>query len=146
MAAAGRHRGVTLLELLVAVTLVGLLSGIAYPSYRAQVLRAHRLEAIEALLAVAAAQERFHVAHGRYAERFAAGEEPGLRLPAITAGGRYELALSVPDPSDFVAAARPRRGSGQEADQRCSEFSIRANGARSALDRRGTDSTTVCWG
>jgi type IV pilus assembly protein PilE len=137
---------VTLLELLVTLALVGVLGGIAYPSYRQQVLRAHRLDAIEALLAVAAAQERFHIAHGRYAERFAAGSEPGLRLPPVTAGGRYELSVSVPEPESFIAAARPRHGSGQEADERCSELSIRADGARRALDRRGVDTTDACWG
>ena len=146
MAPAGRQRAVTLLEMLLAVALAGVLAAIAYPSYRAQLLRAHRLEAIEALLAAAAAQERFHLAHGRYADRFATGSAAGLRLPAVTGGGRYELALATPAPSNFIVRARPLPGSGQDEDGRCNELWIRADGRRGASDRRGNDSTQACWG
>jgi type IV pilus assembly protein PilE len=140
MAPARHHVGVTLLELLVTLALVGILAALAYPSYRGSLLRAHRIEAIDALLAVAAAQERFHVQHGRYAWRLDDGTdspEQGLNIAAVTIGGHYQLGLTD---------ATPRAGSGQEADERCSRFSIHANGRRSAADRHGTDTTWHCWG
>ena len=146
MARARRQRAVTLLEMLLALALAGVLAAIAYPTYRAQLLRANRLEAIEALLAAAAAQERFHLAHGRYADRFASDDEAGLRVPAVTGGGRYELSLATPAPADFIVQVRPRPGSGQEDDWRCIEIWIRADGRRGARDHRGDDSTQACWG
>jgi type IV pilus assembly protein PilE len=149
MAPARHHVGVTLLELLVTLALVGILAALAYPSYRGSLLRAHRIEAIDALLAVAAAQERFHVQHGRYAWRLDDGTdspEQGLNIAAVTIGGHYQLGLTDATPTDFVATATPRAGSGQEADERCSRFSIHANGRRSAADRHGTDTTWHCWG
>jgi type IV pilus assembly protein PilE len=136
---------VTLLEMLLVVALAGILAAIAYPSYRAQLLRANRLEAIEALLAAAAAQERFHLAHGRYADRFAAGDDGGLRVPAVTGSGRYELDLATPAPAEFIVRVTPRPGSGQEEDRRCSEIWIRADGRRGARDDLGGDSTLACW-
>lgn len=138
----------TLLELLVTLAIVGVLGSLAYPSYLSHLLRAHRMEAIEALLAVAAAQERFYLAHGRYAATFDAdGDdlEPGLRLADITSGRRYSLSIELPAPAQFVARAAPRVNSGQEADRLCSELSISADGRRGARDTAGRDTTTSCW-
>lgn len=139
----------TLLELLVTLALVGVLAALAYPSYQATLLRAHRTEAIDALLGLAAAQERFHVRYGRYASRLDGGDEglePTLGISSVTAGGRYRLTLDEIGLADFTASATVREGSGQEADERCSRLSVRANGQRTAQDRRGGDTTGYCWG
>lgn len=145
MAPARRGRGVTLLELLVTLALVGLLATLAYPSYRGFLVRAHRIEAVESLLAVAAAQERFHLQHGRYAAGFEPEVIPGIVVPAVTHGARYQLRLSTPDPARFAARALPRAGSGQEHDGRCSELGLDDSGRRWAMDRLGRDTTGTCW-
>lgn len=44
-----RQRGVTLVELMIAVAIVGILAAIAYPSYRNQVMRSTRTEGRVAL-------------------------------------------------------------------------------------------------
>ena len=146
MAPARRQRAVTLLEMLLVVALVGILAGIAYPSYRAHVLRANRLEAIEALLAAAAAQERFYLTHGRYADRFAPPGEAGLSLPSVTDRGRYVLTIETAEPGAFRMSAVPRPSSGQEGDSRCREIWIRSDGRRGSLDHHGNDTTPTCWG
>jgi type IV pilus assembly protein PilE len=136
---------VTLLELLVTLALVGVLAGLAYPSYRAHLLRAHRIEAIEALLAIAAAQERFHLQHGRYADGFEPEVTPGLAVPPLTTGGRYQVRISSPAPAQYAARAAPHPGSGQDQDRRCSEFGLDDSGRRWAADSLGQDSTEACW-
>jgi len=149
MATARRATGLTLVELLVALAVAALLASIAYPSYRAHLLRARRTEAIEALLATAAAQERFMLNHGRYAEDFAVGTgglEPGLPMEPETRGGRYRLALAVSGDGGFRAMARPLPGRGQDQDEACAEFHIAADGARWARAADGRDSTRECWG
>ena len=145
MATAGRGHGVTLLELLVVMALVGLLAAMAYPSYRGSLLRAHRTEAIESLLTLAAAQERFNLQHGRYAEGFEPEVAPGLALAPLSAGGRYQLDVTEALPGHYSARASPRRGSGQENDARCQEFGLDAAGRRWATDAAGRDSTGQCW-
>lgn len=145
MAPARRGRGVTLLELLVTLALVGILAGLAYPSYRGHLVRAHRIEAIEALLATAAAQERFHLQHGRYAEGYEPDVTPGLPLPPVTSGARYRLRISTAAPARYAASAAPRPGSGQEQDGRCSEFGLDESGRRWSVDSLGRDSTEACW-
>lgn len=145
MAPAGRGAGVTLLEMLVVLALVGVLATWAYPSYRAHLLRAHRFEAIEALLAVAAAQERHHLGHGRYAAGLEPEVSPGLDMAPVTTGGRYRLLVSASEPDGFVARAQVQQGSGQDGDARCSEFGLDEAGRRWASDRAGGDSTRHCW-
>lgn len=147
--ATARERGVTLLELLVALLVAATLASLALPGYRAQVLRAHRFEAMEALLALAAAQERFHLSRGRYAAWLAddaeRGDEPALALTVATPGGRYALAIADAGADAFRAVARPRPGRGQDRDARCAEFWIEASGRRSARDAAGGDTTQECW-
>lgn len=139
--------GMTLLELLVALAIVALLAAIAYPSYRQHVLRAHRLEAIEALLLAAVAQENFHLSQGRYALRLSvAGDADDAALPVapLTHGGRYRLLLNATDYL-YVAEARPVPGAGQDADTQCARFALDASGRRSAFDTAGRDTTARCW-
>ena len=53
-----RQRGVTLMELLTVVTVIGILTSISVPTYRQYTLRAQRTEAKAALMARAGALER----------------------------------------------------------------------------------------
>ena len=61
-----RTAGVTLLELMAVVMVIGVLAVIAVPSYRQYVLRAQRTEAKSALLQLATNQERFYLASRTY--------------------------------------------------------------------------------
>lgn len=138
----------TLVELLVVLALVAALVSIASPGYRRHVMRAHRSEAMEALLATAAEQERYLTTHGRYAEDFAgavASPAPGLPIQPQTRGGRYRLALSLDPGGRYTASAFPIVGGGQELDRSCAEFRIRADGLRAAFAEDGNDSTAECW-
>ena len=54
-------RGVTLLELMIVVVIVGILASIAYPSYRQFMERAKRTEAKALLLEIATNQERCYL-------------------------------------------------------------------------------------
>jgi type IV pilus assembly protein PilE len=124
---------------------MGILATIAVPPYRHVVLRAHRFEAREALLSLAAAQERIYLEHRTYAgdsEREAAPPD-GLGLPAITVSGWYELAIdTTAGPAGFTATATAR-GS-QFDDAECAVLSIDAYGQRRASSREGAPAT-ACW-
>lgn len=145
MAPTAADRGVTLLELLIALAIAAILAAIAYPSYRQHLVRAHRTEAIQSLLAVAAEQERHHLAHGRYAERFRTADEAGLAIPPVTATGMYRLDLEETGLADFLAVATPVADGPQAADRRCARFTMHANGRRMAFDDEGRDMTRECW-
>ena len=61
-----RTNGFTLLELMIVVVIIGILLGIALPSYQSYVLKSNRTEARAALLDIAARQERYAAQNNRY--------------------------------------------------------------------------------
>ncbi len=145
MAPTRTDAAVTLLELLIALAIAALLAAMAYPSYRQHLLRAHRTEAIESLLTVAAEQERHHLAHGHYAGYFRAADDAGLAVEPVTPTGRYRLDLEEAGPVSYVAVATPMPAGSQAMDQRCARFVVRASGQRTATDAAGRDTTRECW-
>ena len=61
-----RMQGVTLLELMIVVVIIGILAAISYPSYRNFTDRAKRNEAKAILLEIAQNQERFYLQNNTY--------------------------------------------------------------------------------
>lgn len=68
---ASRQSGVTLIELMIAVTIVGILATIAYPSYQNYQQSSRRSEGQSCLVRLANTQERFYASNGRYSDSFA---------------------------------------------------------------------------
>ena len=137
--------GFTLIELVIALAIVAILTSIATSSYRGYLRRGHRAEAVHALLAVAAEQEKFHLAHGSYGNRLdaAVGDDPpGLPLASRTPGGHYTLAVELATAAEFRVVAT---ASGNQADPTCQVLSIDESGRRLAANSRGADSARRCW-
>lgn len=141
-----RHRGVTLVELLMVIVIIAILSSIAVPTYRSYVLRAQRTEATATLLRVQAAEEKFFAQNNIYAEDLTGAPPAGLGIPAITASGYYDLrAELLEEGSGYRIVASPRPGGGQYDDDKCREFTIDHNGLKAAKDENGRDNTRECW-
>jgi type IV pilus assembly protein PilE len=141
-------RGFTLPELLVTLTIVGILTAIAWPSYSAVMRRAQRDDARLALLGIQYAEElRYQNAHA-YSDRLADSTAlGGLGLAERSAAGSYQLAVTLRDDGQrYVASARPLPQGRQAADRSCALLSIDETGRRGAVDADGRDTTTLCWG
>lgn len=61
-----RSKGLTLIELVLVVALLGVLLSMAMPSYQGYLLRGRRVEAIRLLLEAAACQERYRARTGTF--------------------------------------------------------------------------------
>ncbi len=148
MAQAPKRAGFTLIEVMVTLVIVAITASYALASYRRQLLRSYRLEAVQGLLAAAAEQEKFHLAQGRYGDRLDSAtndEPPGLPVPSITPHRRYQMAIEFADAAVFRIVATPLANGGQTGDADCRLFSIDESGRRQARDAAGNDSTTRCW-
>jgi type IV pilus assembly protein PilE len=143
--AQARTAGFTLIEVLVALAIVAITTSFAVSTYRRHLVRSHRIEAVQALLAVAAEQEKFHLGLGRYSARLdaAAGEDPpGIPVASKTPRGRYRLRIEVADAVRFRAIAERLE---RTADPVCVRLSIDESGRRGASDATDRDTTANCW-
>ena len=133
------QRGITLIELIVVVTIVGLLAAIAIPSYRQYMIRAHRTEAKTRLLQLAQALERCYTNSTPYAYDSAvcAAEVP---FPAVTEGGFYSIDTTNLTATQYSLLAT--RQAGQNADTICGDLSITETGVRGIT---GTGTVADCW-
>ena len=117
--ARARSRGVTLLELMAVVVIVGILGTLAVNSYRGYLLRTNRTEARMALLQLQANQEKFFLQNNRYAapaelSLATTADPPGLGIPATTQSGYYTITL-VADTTTYTATATATGGQTSDA-------------------------------
>lgn len=135
-----RSRGFTLLELLAAMAIVAVLAAAAIPAWRGMVVKAGRLDATEALMDLASAQERYRFVHGRYCD--AAGGAPPAGLGMVKSRrGWYVLEILAADETSFTAEARADKASPQADDVLCRVFSIDETGRRGSAP----GSVEECW-
>jgi type IV pilus assembly protein PilE len=114
-------RGVTLVELAVVCLMACILAAVVWPSWRQHVLRAGRLDAVEALTRLEQAQARHRMLHGLYASDLAALQ--GVPQPLSTQG-RYRLALDATDAEGYRASATALAAGPQAADADCLQLTV----------------------
>ena len=139
-----RQHGFTLIELMVATAITGILAATAYPSFQGPLLKARRIEGITALLHLQMSQERWLSSHRSYATQAELGR-------AITSGQRYyELRVTEATPTGFGAIARATGA--QASDNTCRVLRITIEGGHtsyaSGADERTDNNlaaTKRCW-
>lgn len=133
---AGSHlsRGMTLIELVIVVAVMGILLATALPSYRSYTLRVHRSEAIRMLLQASMCQEKLIASHGNY--------DTSQCRPA-SEQKRYQLTYNAPDSQglSYHAMATPL---GAQISDPCGSLLLDHSGARSVS--ASNTSATKCWG
>jgi type IV pilus assembly protein PilE len=118
-----RAAGFTLVELLIAVAIMGILVAVAYPSYLESIRKGRRAEAISALTTLQQAQERFRANSPKYGNLNApANAETLTNLPALTLK-HYTLAVTDNTASGYTATANA--SGGQTADTLCATMGVR---------------------
>ena len=94
-----KPRGFSLIETMLALVVVSVLAGVAYPSFVQLLRKARRGDAIMALLDIQQAQERWRANAPSY------GTLEELGMADMTEGGAYRLSLAVHDPISYAASA-----------------------------------------
>lgn len=153
--AARRHAGgFTLIEIMIAVVVMGILYAIAFPSYQQYVLKSRRSDAKNALLDLASREERFFSVNNTYTNNAASlGYGAGATFPlSINASGQSYYDLNVPTVTagssttlpGFVATATPTGV--QVNDATCYQFQVDQSGAQTNLASGGASLSSVgCW-
>jgi type IV pilus assembly protein PilE len=134
-----KQRGVTLMELLVVVAIIGIIAAIAIPSYRAYVVRANRADAKTALLQTAQNLERCYTNSSPYAYDGATCTA-AVVLPFNVVSGTYQI-TGVRGQNVYVLTATPL-GAQLTDDLQCASFRLTSAGVQTVS---GTSPAAECW-
>jgi type IV pilus assembly protein PilE len=135
--------GFTLIELMIAVAIVGILGTIAAVSYSSQIQKSRRTDARSALLDLAGREEKLFSTTNAY------GNTPaqlgyGTATTPITAmpvgSGYYTVAVTVAAGTYSIVATPTGT---QANDTQCATLSVNQLGVQSST---GTATTATCWG
>lgn len=127
------HDGMTLIELVIVMAVMGILIATAVPSYRDHMLRVHRTEAIRLLLQASMCQERVYANNGNYDTNqcYPTSEYQQYRLSYIPSETQSDTYLAIATPA------------GAQLADPCGRLSLDQNGARDISGE--TVSSMKCW-
>ena len=139
-------RGMTLIELMIVVAILGIIAAIGYPSYLDHVKKTRRSEGMGELLELADRLERHYSDFGTY-DKVVAGVVSDMAIAdiyqAATRNGYYTLSIdSGTDNVDFTARAAPT-SLGQQDTDKCGTFVITSQGTKTVTG--GSLSASDCW-
>lgn len=138
-----RSRGMTLIELMLVVTVLALLGGIAIPSYQAYVMKARRADARGALTNAAQMLERYateNAAAGYSTATLSNTAGPTVVHPSTSENSHYNLSFTAQTVSAYTLKATPV---GPQASDPCGSFTLTQTGKRNVTG--GSLTWEKCW-
>lgn len=129
-------KGFTLIELMIALVIAGLLAYLAYPSYLAYARKSNRVDGTSTLMAMQLAQEKYRFSNTQYGTL--AQVWGGV---TTSSKGYYQLAISNVSGSTYTltATAQGSQANDNEGSVSCTPLVITVNGASV------TKTPAACW-
>ncbi len=136
--------GFTLIEILIALSMAGVLSSVALPTFQSHLQKARRTDALVTMMQVQLAQSRWRANSTGYATLAQIG------VGSVSSAGHYSLALASEHDDHYEVRAT---GTGAQAgDTACRNMLLRVTGAN-VLQASGPDATVAnpaaanrkCW-
>lgn len=139
----GAVRGVTLVEMLIVVAIIGLLAAIAYPTYSQHVQKTRRGDLKTELYAVAQQLERCFSQFGAYNAAGCSRLNNSGRVNFTSEDGNYKITSPRMNASEYRLRAIAKNA--QLKDESCRKLFLDSTGRTWSKDKDNSDSTAECW-
>lgn len=107
-----KQSGFTLTELMIVISIIAILSTVAYPSYNSYVKKTFRQEAQGYLMSLTSDVERHFTLNNTYVSALGANPVPG----ADDLANRYEFTFATTSPTAYTITATPQEYGGQDEE------------------------------
>lgn len=132
-----RTKGFTVIELLIAIVIVGILAIVIVPNVQRYLLKSHRTDGFEALSNIQLAQEKYRSTHTTYATL-------AQLFGAVTASpnGYYALGITNQTATGYIATATAQgsQASDSQSGTSCAVLTLTVNGINTSKTPQ------ACWG
>ncbi len=132
-----KQQGFNLIELLIVLSITGVLLAYAIPSYNDHLTRTRRLMAETALMKMAGHMEAYFAEHNSYE----GANFNSLNLPEQVAENHYRLVIQEASASQFKLAALPQEIQARN-DARCGSLILNSHGEKHI---GGYGNLNECW-
>ena len=126
--------GVTLIELLIAIAILGILTSIVVPSYNGYLNKSRRADAKIALANAVKELERCYVNHNQYDHATCPDFPAAGANRVLSDEGHYKVVATALTDTTFTLTATPLTTSPQSKDEHCQQFSIDSIGNKNATN------------
>lgn len=132
-----RHTGFNLIELMVAVAVVGILAGVAYPAYTRHVTKSNRAAAESFMFSLANREEQYLLDNRQYTN-----DADALLGTPSDVSRYYSISITTGTaPPTYTITATPS-GSQSTGDAACGTLTLTQNGTKGIS---GSSTVTACW-
>lgn len=141
-----RAIGFTLIELMIVVAVLAILAAVAYPTYKKQIQKGHRVDAKSAVLEAAAREEKFFATNNKYSNIASDLNYAALPFNVISSGQivyTLNIAVNTTGTPTYLITAMPTNDQNNDA---CYTYAIDNFGVQSNQLSGGAANTTAgCW-